>query len=256
MLSPSDNINRLGERSFGFLFDTSILNIEATDGIAVEARYRLAAYCPSLFARLDIARPDSLNQAVTKRQAEFLAGRLLARVALELLGQPVSTIAIGRHRSPIWPSGLAGSISHSEGRCISVLVLDEKARVGVDIEKIVNGESLEAILKRTLEATERDLIKNQNEFNVDMLASLIFSAKETLFKALYPVVGDYFDFCAARFVGINSCNELCLKLTRSLHMLLPASSEFAVRFWVAGSFVRTLLICRPGQFQAGSHKKP
>ena len=250
MLNLSDDINRLGERSFGFLFDPSILNIEATDGIAIEARYRLSAYCPSLFARLGIDRPDSLIQAVTKRQAEFLAGRLLARVALELLGQPASTIAIGRHRSPVWPSGLAGSISHSEGRCISVLVLDENARVGVDIEEIASGGSLEAILERTLETTERDLITDQNEFDVDVLASLIFSAKETLFKALYPVVGDYFDFCAARLVGINGCNELCLKLTRALHMALPANSRFSVRFWVAGSFVRTWLICRPrpGQF--------
>ncbi len=251
MLNPNNDIVHLGERSRGFLFDPSFLDIEASDAVAIEARYRLSAFCPSLFARLGISRPASLNRAVPKRQAEFLAGRLLAQAALQLLRQPTTSIAIGRHRSPVWPRGLSGSISHTEGRCISVLVLDENAKVGVDIEKIASGGSLEAILERTLETVERDLIADQNVFDVNLLASIAFSAKETLFKALYPIVGDYFDFCAAHLVSVNSRNELCLQLTRALHMSLPADSRFLVRFSIAESFVRTWLICRtdhiPGQ---------
>jgi enterobactin synthetase component D len=239
-----DRLAHLTDHSAGFLFEPSFFDIEVDGVVAVEARYNLSAFHPSLFNTLGVPKPEAMTKAVQKRQGEFLAGRVLAQTALGLLGHQNVSIAIGKHRAPIWPAGLSGSISHAEGRCVCVVIPDERATVGIDIEKIASGSSLEAILGQTLDPGERKLIAGQTGFYVNVSASLVFSAKETLFKALYPIVGKYFDFDAAQLVYVLEDYQLCLKLTRSLHATLPASSRFMVQYSIAVDHVRTWLIHR------------
>ncbi|MEO9111197.1 MAG: hypothetical protein ABI387_00960, partial [Lacunisphaera sp.] len=67
-----------------------------------------------------------VERAVEKRQREFAAGRLAAKVALEKLDAVAGEVAlapgatitataipIGADRSPTWPPGIAGSITHT-----------------------------------------------------------------------------------------------------------------------------------------------
>src|SRR5215469_3139377 len=56
-------------------------------------------------------------RAVPKRVGEFAAGRACARRALEQLGVPDFVLRVGPHREPIWPVGMAGSITHTAGFC-------------------------------------------------------------------------------------------------------------------------------------------
>ncbi|MEX2694791.1 hypothetical protein [Rhizobium mongolense] len=86
---------------------------------------------PSLFETYDIDVPRTLINAVPKRQIKFLAGRILSRAALERLHQPSASIAIGK-----WGSG---SISHSYGKCVCLVVADEARLVGIDVEKVPTG---------------------------------------------------------------------------------------------------------------------
>jgi enterobactin synthetase component D len=251
MRDAGDQLARLADYSAGFLSDLSIFDIEVDGAIGVEARYDLSAFHPALFTKLGVSKPEAMIKAVPKRQGEFLAGRVLVQTALRLLGHQKFSVAIGKHRAPIWPPGLSGSISHSEGRCVCVIVPDERASVGIDIEKIASGRSFEAIFSQTLDSRERDMIASQAEFDVNVLASLVFSAKETLFKALYPIVGEYFDFDAAQLVYVPEGHELCLELTRTLHTTLPANSRFMVRFSIAADHVRTWLIRRGSDPLAG-----
>lgn len=251
MRDARDRLARLAHHSAGFLSDLSSFDIEVDGAVAVQARYNLSAFHPSMFTTLSISKPEALSRAVHKRQGEFLAGRVLAQTALGLLGHQNVSVAIGKHRAPIWPSGLSGSISHSEGRCVCVIVPDERAVVGIDIEKIASGDSFEAIFRQTLDPRERDIIAGQTGFDVNVLASLVFSAKETLFKALYPIVGEYFDFDAAQLVYIPEDDELCLELTRTLHATLPANTRFMVRFSMAADHVRTWLVRRDRDYSAG-----
>lgn len=231
-------------RSEGFLSGPIFLDSGAENVIALEAQYHLPRYRPALFDRLEVEMPALLAEAVPKRQAEFLAGRFLGQAALKLFGREPAPIGIGNKREPVWPAGISGSISHSHGICVSMVTLDGDAKVGVDIEKIEPGAVTDIILKRALEPLEREMIADRQECDGRMLPFLVFSAKETLFKALYPVVGRHFDFHAARLFEKPGRDELRLELTRPLHRSLPAGSRFAIRFLVTGGFVRTWLICR------------
>jgi 4'-phosphopantetheinyl transferase EntD len=75
-----------------------------------------------------------------RRRADFLAGRLAARAALQQLGAP--SLAVGRRgTAPVWPAGYCGSISHSAGRAVAIaaaappwraLGVDVQTRIGVD----------------------------------------------------------------------------------------------------------------------------
>ncbi|MFK0339613.1 4'-phosphopantetheinyl transferase family protein [Agrobacterium sp. 16-172Ci] len=231
-------------RSEGFLSGPVFLDTGSENVIALEVQYHLPFYRTALFDRLDVAMPKLLAEAVPKRQAEFLAGRFLGQAALALFGHDPQPIGIGNKREPVWPSGISGSISHSHGICVCMVTQDCDVRVGVDIEKIEPGAVTEVILKRALEPLERRLIADREECDAGILPFLVFSAKETLFKALYPVVGRHFDFQAARLFEKPGRDELRLELTRPLHRSLPAGRRFSIRFSVTGSFVRTWLVCR------------
>ena len=63
--------------------------------------FQLANYQRNLFSKFSIPLPDSIDNAVPKRQAEFLAGRYSAIAALDALGTNCRTIPIGMGNPPI-----------------------------------------------------------------------------------------------------------------------------------------------------------
>src|SRR5690606_7567998 len=77
----------------------------------LSTRFDPALLDPGDFARWGVPTLAAVN----KRQTEFLAGRLCAHEALRrLLGVP-SIPAVAEDRSPCWPSGVVGSITHGGG---------------------------------------------------------------------------------------------------------------------------------------------
>lgn len=178
---------------------------------------------PQAFAAAAIACPDSVARSVRKRQAEFLFGRLAARLALgEALG-PVpaqAEIAIGAARAPRWPAGSLGSISHSDGCAAAVaLPADQAHGIGIDLERLLAPAAREAVLGVAIDAREADLLAAAATpaWPHDALLTALFSAKETLFKAAFGAVGRYFDFAAARVCGVDPARQrLCLRLTETL----------------------------------------
>ena len=71
-------------------------------------------HTPAAFAQAAIACPAEIARSAPKRQAEFLCGRIAAHEAMRRLGIEYwrAPIGIGRSREPLWPHGVAGSISH------------------------------------------------------------------------------------------------------------------------------------------------
>jgi 4'-phosphopantetheinyl transferase EntD len=60
-------------------------------------------------------------RAVDKRRREYTTTRHLARAALSRLGLPPVAIATGGNREPLWPAGIVGSITHCDGyRAVAV----------------------------------------------------------------------------------------------------------------------------------------
>ncbi|MGY3133877.1 hypothetical protein ACVWZM_004559 [Bradyrhizobium sp. USDA 4501] len=63
---------------------------------------------------------NAVAGAVEKRRREFAAGRYCARCALSQLGFPTVAIPSAPDRSPVWPAGALGSVSHDSSLCFAV----------------------------------------------------------------------------------------------------------------------------------------
>jgi 4'-phosphopantetheinyl transferase EntD len=144
---------------------------------------------------------DAVADAVVARQREFRAGRACARRALGRLGLPPVAIPSGERREPIWPDGVRGSITHSDGFCAAAVAREDVvASLGIDAaanrpmpapiaRRIVTvGDRLEGLGGAVDHAVEHDV-----NHAVDPVA-LVFSAKEAFYKAWYPLTGRWLDF--------------------------------------------------------------
>ncbi|WP_462054631.1 4'-phosphopantetheinyl transferase family protein, partial [Vibrio cholerae] len=139
----------------------------------------------------------SLHKAVVKRQAEFVAGRKLAQQALKQIGQGYDRpIAIGTHREPIWPAGITGSIAHCDGWAVCTVLKAEHLSLGIDIEHRLAHHTASEVQAMIGTAQEWALLAQK--FDLASAVTLLFSAKESLFKALFPQVQIYLDFSDAQ----------------------------------------------------------
>ncbi|ESW66829.1 4'-phosphopantetheinyl transferase superfamily protein [Mesorhizobium sp. C280B] len=231
----------LSARSRGFFTDVELHDPGFPNAILVRGRFDLKSYTDDLFNLLALHCPASLSAAVTIRRAEFLAGRAMAQAALRALGQAAAEIPIGLGGAPLWPSSSAGSITHARGHCACFAIANGNWRAGVDVEALASGHALDAILNMTINEDERALIARQVVLSPDRLASLVFSAKETLFKALYPVARRLFGFDCAELRTTPRNGQLRLHLTQTICPELLEGQHYDIRFSIAAGHVLTWL---------------
>lgn len=177
--------------------------------------------------------PESIKDAVVKRKSEFIAGRYLARTALIELGALTTDVKIGSHRAPVWPDLYLGSISHCNQYAVCIVARkSEVTRIGVDVEEYISEAVAKEICNSTLTKFEFDnLISCDGNPLCSKKFTIIFSAKETLFKALYPEVGYYFGFETARAIKIDfSKSIVTMELLVSLTPKLLCGSTFQIKF--------------------------
>ncbi|BCH12647.1 4'-phosphopantetheinyl transferase (plasmid) [Mesorhizobium sp. 131-3-5] len=207
----------------------------------MDGGFDFESYTEDLFQKLDIACPPSLSTALPIRRAEFLAGRAMAYAALQALGQPTAEIPIGSDRAPVWPKASAGSITHARGLCACFAIADLGWQVGVDVEAMASGHALESILSMAANEQERALIARQTVLPRDRLATLLFSAKETLFKGLYPVARRFFGFDCAELQTPPANGHLRLHLTQTLCRELSEGEPYDIRYRITADYVLTWL---------------
>lgn len=234
------SLTTLQDRANGFLTDLTVENSRITDAVLVTAGYETSAYTDALFNKLNIPVPLKVHRSSAKRKADFLAGRALALAAMTHLGVTPQPVANAPSRAPIWPDGLAGSLSHARGRCACLLSRDTGQTYGVDTEAIAKDRPLAAILTETLSAAERH-ITTQGPLPAATNATLAFSAKEALFKTLYPRVGHHFGFDAAALRAAPKDDTLTLTLTTDLAQSLTKGMQFDVYFSLSTTHVLTWL---------------
>lgn len=168
-------------------------------------RYALESFDLSAFEAVGILRRPDILRCVPKRQAEFFFGRLVAQLALRNLGYETLEVPSGAHGQPIWPVGIVGSITHSVGYAVAlVLRRGPVVAVGIDVEGVVTGTALQALLNTVINSEElRSLQSLQGALTLPTLVTLAFSAKESFFKASFERVGRYFDFSAVQVRKID-----------------------------------------------------
>lgn len=166
------------------------------------------SFRPEFFDTADIPCPPSIRRSVHKRQCEFFFGRLAARAALSSFGYGQFEVPIGPSHQPEWPAGFAGSISHSRSLAgATVLQEPEVQGVGIDIEHVVSEQELVSLRTQVLTAREGAYLESL-DIPLHLTATLVFSAKETFFKAAFSSVGRYFDFDAVSVRHIDFKNRV------------------------------------------------
>lgn len=176
--------------------------------------------------------PEAVQRAVQKRRAEFAAGRRAARLALRGAGYDAVAIPKGAHRAPVWPEGLVGSLSHDGGLAIAgVAPLSRVAALGLDLAEAAD---FPAHLRAEILRTEPEKRQSGLEARVN------FSAKETVFKALYPIVQEYFGFGAVEVSPNMDAGLFDVRLRRSLGPY-PEDARFQGRFAIVERRLVTLL---------------
>jgi enterobactin synthetase component D len=147
---------------------------------------------------LSLTLPDDLRGAVPKRRSEFLAGRACAALALRQAGQAEEVPRQGR--APVWPAGVAGSITHSRDRAIATISTHYRA-VGLDCEALVAPDRALQLAAAIFSETEERLRPEALPFAT--FFTLIFSAKEALYKALSPRLNRIPDFREVTLTAID-----------------------------------------------------
>jgi len=189
-----------------FISEEQSTNWFKTNIATYHCRFSKEHYEDGVFLQLGIEFPTSLNNAVTKRRAEFLAGRYCAAKALQQLNVHNSVIGTGKHRNPLWPDNIKGSISHCNNYAIAIVTDQiDVLGVGIDIESQIEDGTVEKIQSQILSHAEIDLISNCN-LKKNLAFAIAFSLKESFFKASYPTVEKYFDFNAVTITHIN-CDQ-------------------------------------------------
>ena len=139
---------------------------------------------------LSAAEQASIEPVAWPRLLEFAHGRKHARIALAQLGLACASMPMAKDRSPLWPPGFIGSISHvpadplhkQSGQVVAVVARAGNCNgLGVDLERtrLLQPENWNAFL------TEEELksLALRPVTQRSTVAHALWSAKEASMKA-------------------------------------------------------------------------
>lgn len=160
------------------------------------------------------------------RRREFSSGRWCARRLLRSRGLPDFPVLPGPAREPLWPAELVGTISHSAKWSICAIASSNNiAGLGADVESLEGANTLPEEILFTCH--ERNWLANHRIGDRHRMQVVLFSAKESLYKALFPLYGEYIDYLDAE-IGIDTQTG-SFQVTCSAIPLSKLLSEFYIR---------------------------
>lgn len=177
-----------------------------------------------------------IEGAVAARRAEFATARACAREALRQIGEPAGPILRGPKREPLWPAGIVGSITHCIGyRAAAIGRSADVLTIGIDAEP--HDALPERIVERVLDAEERNWIAAAPAgIHWDRL---VFSAKESVYKAWFPLARSWLGFEDARVTLDPTSGGFQARLLVAPSPGVPA--DFRGRYRVADGLVVTAI---------------
>ncbi|MDK2125261.1 4'-phosphopantetheinyl transferase family protein [Parachitinimonas caeni] len=186
--------------------------------------------------------PARMERAVPKRKAEFVAGRFCAMSAMRALTDEWYEVPIHEDRSPIWPAHLLGSISHREGQAAAVAGLASQWRgLGLDLEPLIDADQAERI--GDMIVSEAELQLQPVGWSFPQYLTLVFSAKEAFYKAIYPFVKRILDFHEVAVCAVDD-GTITLRLLHKQPAEALPDVQLPVRYVVREGVYLTLVAWR------------
>lgn len=191
------------------------------------------------FQRAGVEQSASLHRSVAKRQAEYLAGRVCARAALQRLDGRDYVPGTHEDRSPIWPTGIHGSITHGKGWAAAVVAADGDTQgLGLDQETLLDEARAERLAGEILTPAE---LQRLDRSQLGLTVTLTFSLKESLFKALYPLTRQRFYFEHAELLEWSADGQARLRLLTDLSPQWRGGQELEGQFSVRDGALLSLI---------------
>ncbi|MEJ4044914.1 4'-phosphopantetheinyl transferase family protein [Erwinia sp. SLM-02] len=211
------------------------------DILLLDVHFDAAYFNNSLFDTLSIPVPVRLQNAVNKRRAEYLASRYCLQQAMSTLGVEQFILHNDEERAPLWPAGIRGSLSHTCQRICALLTHRREVLPGIDCEQIMTEKHASELAHLIVNAAEKALIE-QTELPFHCALTVVFSAKESLYKAIWPELRRFMDFSAAEVVGWDTNNRLTLRLAGTFSAEFYAGREFTAEVKLQPDTVLTWVI--------------
>lgn len=220
------------------LFERSLLEPLLPPGVSV------AATRVEIEAPLFPAEELGLRFAVEKRRREFTTGRACAREALAGLGWPGAVVPVGASGAPRWPAGVVGSITHCAGyRAAAVGRAADFDAIGIDAEP--NLRLPQGVLEAIALPLERERVGwLLREAPGPCWDRLLFSVKEAVYKAWYPLTGTKLDFEDAE-VGFAAAGGRFLVRLRAPHLSPRGEAPRLSGCWAVGAGILVAAIALP-----------
>ena len=163
------------------------------------------------------------------RKEHYRSGRICAGEVLSKLGtrgQPV--LRDPQTREPLWPEGISGAITHSGNWAAAAAgKTSDVSGIGIDLEDLERQVD-SRISRHVCIPEEQKWLQECGEDFLEQNLKIIFSAKESIFKAFFPYTRTYLHFHDARilmeqtFFQNSKNNSLSVKEKNSK----PAKFEF------------------------------
>ncbi|NUU22240.1 MAG: 4'-phosphopantetheinyl transferase superfamily protein [Streptomycetaceae bacterium] len=138
---------------------------------------------------------ERIARAVDKRRREFTTVRRCARLALTRLGVTPGPLVPGERGAPSWPEGVVGSMTHCQGyRAAAVASAARVLTVGIDAEPALALP--DGVLDSVSSPEERKHLAECAGATQDQIPwdRLLFSAKESVYKAWFPLTRRWLGF--------------------------------------------------------------
>lgn len=194
------------------------------------------------FRIYDVPVPRRLANASEQRRAEYLAGRIGAQKLLQRFDITLRAPLMADNRAPSWPSSYRGAISHDRDFASAAVIKMHHGRVGIDIESLSPKIALDTISQHIASTREIDTLANSRDLPSDHILLLLFSAKESAYKAFPREHQQHLDFHS---VELRETDPHLQQFTFSLtHTLNHEYKEgFLFKGWYAflGNRVLTLV---------------
>lgn len=199
-----------------------------------------ACWQETLHQQWHLPLPATLQGAVLKRKAEFLASRWLVQQQLEQWGIANFLLRNAADRSPIWPPGIQASLSHSHGWVV-MAATQAPLCVGIDVEEVMTDKIARETAEMLMSPAEHALLTGL-PLPFAQAATLLFSLKESVYKALWPQLHQPMEFHQAVLTALDlHHHQASLRLTHAFSPAFTQQTPLQARFWLQPDRVITLL---------------
>lgn len=134
------------------------------------------------------------SHAVDKRRREFATVRACARTAYRDLGLPEAGVPSGDRGEPLWAPGIVGAMTHTDGYRACALARDtDVLTIGIDAEQ--HAPLPDGVRPEIAFGVERAMLSRLTDADPSThWDRILFSAKESVYKAWFPLAKRWLGF--------------------------------------------------------------